>query len=140
MAFDHFRAAQTAVWPQVLGELRAGRKTTHWMWFVFPQLAALGQSATAKRFGLNSLADARAYAADPVLGMRLQAALAAATGSGEADPVALFGPTDAMKLRSCLTLFARAADDPTPFRAGLDHFFDGAEDPRTVALLQRPQR
>ncbi len=135
MAFDHFRAAQEPVWPQVLAELSAGAKTTHWMWFVFPQLAALGRSATAQRYGLSGLREARAYAADPVVGPRLREALEAAVTAGPRDPVAIFGPVDAMKLRSCLTLFARAAGDPAPFRAGLAHFFGGEEDAATLDLL-----
>ena len=132
-----FIEAQTPVWDAVLAELGAGRKATHWMWFVFPQLAALGRSATAQRFGLADAAEARAYEADPVLGPRLRAALAAAMGSGEADPVALFGPVDAMKFRSSLTLFAEAAADPAPYLAALDRFYGGRKDAATLVLLRR---
>jgi uncharacterized protein (DUF1810 family) len=132
-----FIEAQTPVWDAVLAELGAGRKATHWMWFVFPQLAALGRSATAQRFGLADAAEARAYETDPVLGPRLRAALAAAMGSGEADPVALFGPVDAMKFRSSLTLFAEAAADPAPYLAALDRFYGGRKDAATLVLLRR---
>ena len=132
-----FIEAQTPVWDAVLAELGAGWKATHWMWFVFPQLAALGRSATAQRFGLADAAEARAYEADPVLGPRLRAALAAAMGSGEADPVALFGPVDAMKFRSSLTLFAEAAADPAPYLAALDRFYGGRKDAATLVLLRR---
>lgn len=134
---ERFIEAQTPVWDSVLAELRAGRKATHWMWFVFPQLTDLGRSATAKRFGLADAAEARAYAADPVLGARLRDALAAATASGEADPVALFGTVDAMKFRSSLTLFAEAAADPAPYLAALDRFFGGRKDAATLVLLRR---
>ena len=132
-----FIEAQTPVWDSVLAELRAGRKATHWMWFVFPQLTDLGRSATAKRFGLADAAEARDYAADPVLGARLRDALAAATASGETDPVALFGPVDAMKFRSSLTLFAEAAADPAPYLAALDRFHGGRKDAATLVLLRR---
>ena len=132
-----FIEAQTPVWDAVLAELEAGRKATHWMWFVFPQLTALGRSGTARRFGLADAAEARAYEADPVLGPRLRAALAAAVGSGEADPVALFGPVDAMKFRSSLTLFAEAAADPAPYLAALDRFYGGRKDAATLVLLHR---
>ena len=134
---ERFIEAQTPVWDSVLAELRAGRKATHWMWFVFPQLTDLGRSATAKRFGLADAAEARAYAADPVLGARLRDALAAATASGETDPAALFGPVDAMKFRSSLTLFAEAAADPAPYLAALDRFFGGRKDAATLVLLRR---
>ena len=134
---ERFIEAQTPVWDSVLAELRAGRKATHWMWFVFPQLTDLGRSATAKRFGLADADEARAYAADPVLGARLRDALAAATASGETDPVALFGPVDAMKFRSSLTLFAEAAADPAPYLAALDRFHGGRKDAATLVLLRR---
>jgi len=132
-----FIAAQDAVWPEVLAELSTGRKASHWMWFVFPQLGALGRSAMARRFGLADAAEARAYAAHPVLGQRLIAALQAAQDSPETDPVAIFGTVDAMKLRSCLTLFAEAADDPAPYIAGLERFFGGERDAATLRLLSR---
>ena len=129
--------AQGPVWDTVMAELRAGRKATHWMWFVFPQLADLGRSGRAKQYGLADAAEARAYDADPVLGPRLRTALAAAVGSGETDPVVLFGTVDAMKLRSCLTLFAEVAADPAPYLAGLEHFFAGRKDAATLVLLRR---
>jgi len=132
-----FIAAQDTVWREALAELRAGRKVSHWMWFVFPQLAALGRSATARRFGLADAAEARAYAAHPVLGQRLIAALQEAQDSPETDPVAIFGTVDAMKLRSCLTLFSEAADDPAPYIAGLERFFGGECDAATLRLLGR---
>ncbi|MCA8879610.1 MAG: DUF1810 domain-containing protein [Rhodobacteraceae bacterium] len=138
MGLERFEEAQESCWPAVMAELRAGRKATHWMWFVFPQLAGLGRSAMARHYGLDGAAEARAYDAHPVLGERLRAALGAAMESGERDPVALFGGLDAMKLRSCLTLFAAAAADPAPYEAGLAHFFGGERDPATCAMLDGP--
>ena len=134
---SRFVDAQYCVYETVLQELHDGEKRTHWMWFVFPQLTDLGRSATAKRFGLADAAEARTYAADPVLGARLRDALAAATASGETDPVALFGPVDAMKFRSSLTLFAEAAADPAPYLAALDRFYGGRKDAATLVLLRR---
>lgn len=134
MDVQRFVGAQADSYAQALAELKRGRKASHWMWWVFPQLAGLGRSPTARRYALRSAAEAQAYLAHPLLGPRLREALAAAIAApGSAE--AIFGPVDAIKLRSCLTLFARVADDPAPFRAGLDRFFGGAEDAATLSLL-----
>ena len=132
---DRFVRAQDGVHEQALAELRAGRKRSHWMWFVLPQLAGLGRSTTAQRYAIAGLAEARAYLAHPVLGPRLveAARVTAAAPARSADD--LFGGIDAMKARSSMTLFARAADEPAPFRAVLDRWFHGSEDPVTVRLL-----
>ncbi len=122
-------------WPAALAELRAGRKRTHWMWFVLPQLAGLGRSAMAQRFGLRDLAEARAYLAHPVLGRRLVECARALTALDSADPVEVFGDVDAQKLRSSMTLFARAAADQPVFREVLDHFFGGELDDATTARV-----
>lgn len=135
-ALSRFLAAQAPVFQQALAELRAGRKRSHWMWFVLPQIAGLGMSAMSQRYAIADLAEARAYLSEPTLGPRLLACVAAASDSGEADPVALFGPVDAAKFRSCLTLFELAAEDPRPFAAALDRFYDGARDPETLRLLR----
>lgn len=132
---DRFVTAQQGVWEDALGELRRGRKTSHWMWFIFPQLSGLGRSAMAHTYGIASLDEARAYLTHPVLGARLYeatAALLAAPGSAET----ILGDVDAMKLRSSMTLFALAADDPAPFRAALDRFFAGHEDAATIDVLK----
>lgn len=132
---ERFAIAQQGIYPTALAELTAGAKTTHWMWFVFPQLRGLGHSATALRYGIASLAEARAYLDHPLLGARLHEAIEAllsAPGSAEA----ILGTVDAMKLRSSLTLFATAADDSAPFDAALARFFDGARDPDTTDLIQ----
>lgn len=132
---DRFVRAQDGVHDQALAELRSGRKRSHWMWFVFPQLAGLGRSTTAQHYAVDGIDEARAYLAHPVLGPRLveAAGVAAAATARSADD--LFGGIDAMKARSSMTLFARAADDPAPFRAVLDRWFHGSEDPVTVRLL-----
>jgi len=132
---DRFVHAQDGVHDRALDELRAGRKTSHWMWFVFPQLAGLGRSATAQRYSLDGTAEARAYLDHPVLGPRLldAAAVVAAAPARSADD--LLGGIDALKLRSSMTLFAHAAADAAPFRAVLDRWYGGTEDPVTVRLL-----
>ncbi len=121
-----------------LAELRAGRKRSHWMWFVFPQVAGLGQSPTSVFFGVAGLAEARAYLEHPVLGARLVESCEALLGLGGTDPVAVLGGMDAVKLRSSMTLFARAAGEGAGevFRAVLDRYFAGEEDPATMALFR----
>ena len=120
-----------------LAELRAGHKRSHWMWFVLPQLAGLGRSATAQHYAISGLAEARAYLAHPVLGPRLRECAAALAELDTADPVAVLGGVDAQKLRSSMTLFAAAAPDEPVFTRVLDHYFGGAEDPGTTRLLAR---
>ncbi len=129
-AQDDLRTYDTA-----LAELRAGRKRSHWMWFVLPQLAGLGMSSTAQHFGIHGLAEARAYLAHPVLGPRLRDCARALADLDTADPVAVLGPIDALKLRSSMTLFARAEPGEPVFRQVLEQYYDGAEDPATVSLL-----
>ena len=120
---------------RAVAELERGRKSSHWMWFVFPQITGLGQSPTSRRYALAGLADARAYLAHPVLGPRLRrcAELLAVTENRTAEQI--FGGIDAIKLRSSMTLFARAVPDEPVFRTVLDKFFDGNEDPETLLRL-----
>lgn len=132
---DRFVTAQQGVHDTALAELAAGRKRSHWMWFVMPQVAGLGRSATAQRYAVSGLAEARAYLAHPVLGPRLRTVAATVLDAPATSAEELFGGIDAVKARSSMTLFARAADDPTPFTAVLDRWFDGAEDPETLRLL-----
>jgi uncharacterized protein (DUF1810 family) len=106
-----------------LDELRAGRKTSHWMWFVFPQLEGLGSSVTARRYAIRSLDEARAYLAHPVLGPRLRECVAIISALAENDPVRIFGTIDAMKLRSSLSLFRDAAPDEPVFVEALRKFY-----------------
>ena len=116
--------------------MRSGRKTSHWMWFVYPQLRGLGRSEVSRFYGLASLDEARAYLAHPVLGARLREAAAAALAAPpQRSAEEVFGGIDAVKLRSSMTLFGRAAQDEPVFRAVLERYFDGLEDGATLALL-----
>ena len=133
---QRFVGAQEGVFATALAELRAGRKRSHWMWFIFPQLRGLGMSPTAQFYGLASLAEARAYRADPVLGPRLVDATRAVQDSPAASLATLFGSPDDLKFRSCMTLFD-AADPSGPWRAALERWCGGEADPRTLELLQQ---
>jgi uncharacterized protein (DUF1810 family) len=130
-----FERAQRSTYASAVEELRAGRKRSHWMWFVFPQIAGLGRSATAREFAITSLDEARAYLAHPVLGPRLResAGILAELSGRSADEV--LGPIDAMKLRSSMTLFARAAPEEPVFAQVLDRYFGGVADEQTDARL-----
>lgn len=133
---DRFVAAQAPVFDDVLAELAAGAKRTHWMWFVFPQLASLGRSATARHFGLADLAHARAYWRHPLLGPRLRRCCALLDALPPAATARLvFGPVDAVKLRSCLTLFERAAPEEPLFARLLQRWYGGERDPLTLQSL-----
>jgi uncharacterized protein (DUF1810 family) len=120
---------------RAIAELRAGRKESHWMWFVLPQIAGLGSSAMAQRYAIHSLEEARAYLAHPVLGPRLLATARVVAAGPAVDARTLMGAVDAAKLRSSMTLFARAAPDEPAFQAVLDRYFDGAADPATDERL-----
>lgn len=130
-----FVSAQAGVYPQVLAELGSGRKRTHWMWFVFPQLAGLGHSAMAQRYAIGSIEEARAYLAHPVLGKRLRECSRLVLGAGAADAHAIFGSPDDLKFHSSLTLFERADPAEPVFRQCLDRFFGGRADALTLAGL-----
>lgn len=137
---SHFVAAQDAgdTYAAALAELRSGRKRSHWMWFVFPQVAGLGRSDMAQRYALSGVQEARDYLAHPVLGPRLLECTQALVDLGGADPEAVMGGIDAVKLRSSMTLFAHAAEhdeDRAVFRAVLDQYFGGQEDPGTIVRL-----
>lgn len=118
-----------------VSELRAGRKTSHWMWFVFPQIGGLGHSSMARTYAISSLAEARQYLDHPVLGPRLVECCEILLGLGGRRAEDIFGPIDAMKLRSSMTLFARAAPDNQIFEQVLAVYFDGAADEATEARL-----
>jgi uncharacterized protein (DUF1810 family) len=134
-SFDHFLEAQSGCYSHVLAELRAGRKRTHWMWFIFPQLRGLGHSAMADRFGLSGLEEAKAFLAHPVLGKRLVECSMTALGHQGEPADSIFGTVDAIKLRSCMTLFDRAAPDESVFKRVLEAFFDAKPDALTLAHL-----
>jgi uncharacterized protein (DUF1810 family) len=132
---QRFVDVQAPIYEQVRGELARGRKVSHWMWFVFPQIAGLGQSEMARRFAIASREEARAYLDHPVLGARLRECTGlvnAVEGRGAED---IFGGIDAMKFRSSMTLFAQVAADPSPFEAALTKFYGGKDDPATLERL-----
>ncbi|MBQ2477152.1 MAG: DUF1810 domain-containing protein [Desulfovibrio sp.] len=128
-------AQDTGLYSQALAELRQGRKLSHWIWFVFPQIAGLGSSPMAVEYAISDLDEARAYLAHPVLGPRLHEAAQALLSSGQTDPEAVLGFIDAMKMRSSMTLFHRASPEDSVFTAVLDAFYAGAEDDLTLSLL-----
>lgn len=136
---SRFLAAQAEIYGQALRELRAGRKATHWMWFVFPQIAGLGLSPTARLYAIADRDEAAAYLTHPVLGPRLrEAAEALAPWIGKRSLVAILGEIDAMKLRSSMTLFEAVAETPeeaAPFARLLDGFCEGRRDPETLRRL-----
>ena len=132
---QRFVEAQNPVYDRVLQELQAGRKRSHWMWYVFPQLDGLGRSAMAERYALAGIDEARAYLAHPLLGPRLQACLSALLQHRDKSARAVLGSPDDLKLRSCLTLFARAAPDNPLFQRALVQFYDGKPDPLTLNAL-----
>ena len=132
---DRFVTAQASCYDRVLAELRRGHKASHWMWFIFPQIAGLGRSPTAQFYALGSLEEARAYLNHPVLGPRLIECTNAATTVPDGSAYDIFGGIDELKFRSSLTLFAVAAPEEPVFQAGLDRFFDGKKDPLTLEKL-----
>lgn len=132
---QRFVDAQADVYEEVLAELAQGRKTTHWMWFVFPQLQALGRSVTAHFYGIASLEEAQAYLRHPVLGPRLRRCVDQLLALKLSNPHAIFGSPDDMKLRSCLTLFGTAAAEQTRFGEALAKFYPDGPDETTLELL-----
>jgi len=132
---QRFVDAQASVYQEVRRELRAGRKESHWMWFIFPQIAGLGTSPTSVRFAIASLDEARAYLAHPVLGPRLRECAKLAVDVEGRTAREIFGPVDEMKFRSSVTLFAQAAPDEDVFQRCIDKYFAGSHDPATLARL-----
>ncbi len=130
---ERFVAAQDAggTYGRAVAELRAGRKASHWMWFVFPQIAGLGYSPASRTYAISSLDEARAYLAHPVLGPRLAECAAILTGGPGRTAEQVFGEVDAMKLCSSMTLFMRAAPGEPVFRQVLERYFGGVPDPAT---------
>ncbi len=137
VALRRFLDAQDGggTYDRALAELRQGRKRSHWMWFVFPQIAGLGQSPTARHYAIADLAEAHTYVAHPVLGARLRECTKALLDGGSDDPVAVLGEIDAVKLRSAMTLFVAAAPADPLFPAVLERFYGGTPDEATLGLL-----
>ncbi|MDT0574906.1 DUF1810 domain-containing protein [Croceicoccus sp. F390] len=135
-ALDRFEDAQEATIDRALDELCKGRKQSHWMWFVFPQIAGLGHSPTARHFAISDVHEAQAYATHPVLGARLRLACSAVMSwAGRRSAQEIFGATDAMKLCSSMTLFEWACPDENIFAQVLDAYFSGKRDRRTRSIL-----
>ncbi len=135
----HFVNAQSDVYDQVTEELTAGRKRTHWMWFIFPQLAGLGHSSMARRYAIRDLAQARRYLAHPTLGSRLRHDVRLMASHKGKSALDILGSPDDLKFRSCLTLFAQAASDGSDrslFKQALEQFYGGKADSRTMELLR----
>lgn len=132
---SRFVEAQAVTYGAALAELRRGRKESHWMWFVFPQIQGLGSSSTARFYAIADLAEARAYLAHPVLGARLREVVATINALPGGDAYAVFGSPDDLKLRSCLTLFQAVAPEEPAFSQALAKYFGGAPDPRTLERL-----
>jgi uncharacterized protein (DUF1810 family) len=132
-----FLSAQAGTYDDVLDELRRGRKTGHWIWFVFPQVAGLGRSEASRFYAIGSLVEARDYLAHPILGARLRQCAELVLAIPDRTAREILGEIDAVKLRSSMTLFHRAAPDDPLFRRVLDRFYSGVPDPATDALLGR---
>lgn len=133
---ERFVDAQEPVYGDVLAELRAGRKRSHWIWFVFPQIAGLGRSGMAQFFAIGSLDEARAYLDHPVLGPRLDECTGLVLAVEGRTVHDIFGSPDDLKFGSSMTLFAEAGSQAAPFRAALEKFFDGRPDRRTLEILR----
>lgn len=138
MSFDleRFVEARRPAMAAVFDELREGRKRTHWMWFVFPQIAGLGHSDMARRFAISSIGEARAFLAHPVLGTELRECCRLVNAVEGRTALEIFGQPDDMKFRSSMTLFDRASDGDAVFREALGKYFGGAPDPRTIERLE----
>jgi len=132
---DRFLAAQEGVYPVVVSELTAGRKRTHWMWFIFPQIAGLGHSEMARFYAIATRAEAEAYAAHPILGARLRECSQLVLDVVGQTITDILGPPDDLKFRSCMTLFGRCIPDNRVFLAALDKYFKSEPDRRTLELL-----
>ncbi len=133
---ERFVDAQGPVWAGAMAELDAGRKTTHWIWFVFPQLRGLGRSHLADFYGIADAGEARRYLSHPLLGPRLRDSFARILEHAGQPPERILGLIDALKLRSCATLFAATAADPHPFEAVLEAFYGGQRCQRTLDMLE----
>jgi len=137
-AFDlaRFVRAQAGIYEQTLAEIRSGRKRSHWMWFIFPQFAGLGHSPMAQRYAIGSIAEARAYLADPVLGTRYRECVASLQALPATTAERVFGGIDAIKLKSSLTLFDEAGHEPL-FSEAIGRWFEGQRDEATLRLLRK---
>jgi len=136
---SRFVEAQDPVFDRVMDELRAGRKTSHWMWFIFPQLQGLGRSEMAARFAISGIAEARAYVQHDVLGPRLEDCVETVLLHHGMSARQIFGSPDDLKFRSCLTLFRSAQPGSSLYQQALDRFYSGEPDRKTLLLLEQPR-
>ena len=134
---ERFISAQTSVYKQVIAELRAGKKHSHWMWFIFPQIDGLGSSATARLYSIKSVAEAREYLAHSILGERLRECARLLDAIKDKSATDIFGYPDDLKLKSSLTLFAVVSGDDPVFTKLLDRYFSGEGDPQTIGKLKQ---
>lgn len=137
--FDHFLKAQAPVYDQVVKELSDGRKQTHWMWFIFPQLAGLGHSSMARQFALRSSQEAQRYGQHPELGQRLRQCTKLVVNTQDRTVSEIFGDPDDLKFHSCMTLFNLAMPNEPLFQLALEKYFDGEKDTGTVGLLKKEE-
>jgi len=136
---ERFISAQGPVFSEVLAELRAGRKRTHWIWFVFPQISGLGFSPTSRYYAICSVEEARAYLVHPILGQRLRKCVAILLAGETSSALAIFGQPDTMKFQSCLTLFAGVSKAGSVFDQALDRFFKGERCEQTMVFLSQAE-
>ena len=130
-----FVEAQSVEYNSILGELEAGSKQGHWMWYIFPQISGLGSSSMSQRFAISSLSEAQAYLEHSTLGGRLQECTRIVLTANRSSADEIFGQIDALKFRSCMTLFSKCSKNSTIFRLALEHFFNGEADARTLQIL-----
>jgi uncharacterized protein (DUF1810 family) len=130
-----FIEAQNGIYEQALTELKTGRKRSHWMWFIFPQIAGLGTSSMAEKYAIRSAEEASAYLADPILGSRLLRCVEAILSVNDRSAHDIMGAPDDLKLRSSMTLFAAVSDHGSPFHKAIERFYDGKFDERTISIL-----
>jgi len=130
-----FIEAQNGIYEQALAELKTGRKRSHWMWFIFPQIAGLGTSSMAEKYAIRSAEEASAYLSDPILGSRLLRCVEAVLDINDRSAHDIMGAPDDLKLRSSMTLFAAVSDHGSPFHKAIERFYDGKFDERTISIL-----
>lgn len=130
-----FIEAQNGIYEQALAELKTGRKRSHWMWFIFPQIAGLGTSSMAEKYAIRSAEEASAYLSDPILGSRLLRCVEAILDINDRSAHDIMGAPDDLKLRSSMTLFAAVSDHGSPFHKAIERFYDGKFDERTISIL-----
>lgn len=137
---SRFLNAQEAVYDRALAEIKRGRKSSHWMWFIFPQFEGLGFSSTSRRYSIKSIGEAQAYLNHPVLGKRLTACAEAVLGVDGRSAFAIFGSPDDMKLKSSATLFERVSPPDSVFSRLLDKYYNGERDEKTLALIVKSSK